>query len=143
MRILLFIFSCVLLMHLFPVEKWDAIACAAQTSENTMAELKSDDASDILYDEDTRTLLSTILNQSDDVIPSRLNQWEVQLRVLSSRLQHRSHRIVLMVKRFILCMSDYLTTLINHITQFYSTLKLFGWQYAADCYVFAFRQIII
>ena len=143
MRILLLIFSSILLMHLLPIEKLDVTACAVQASEQSMMEFDNDNSSGVVYDEDMQTLLSTISNQADDVASNRLNQWEIQLRILTSRIQYRSHKLILMIKRLILCLSDYLTTLINHITQFYSTLKFIGWQYAADCYVFAFRQIII
>lgn len=166
MKNLLLIFSCLLLVFLFPMEKLEGVNCGAKEMvDNEMnlgagnsgnsnhsvcdAELSSDvlycaeGDVDVVYDDDVITLLNTYNSPNDDVIPTCLNQWGRQLRILTSRLQFRYLSITLQVKRLTHLMSIYLTTLINHISQSYSTLKQPCWQYASDCYVFAFRQIII
>ena len=106
-------------------------------------EIVGDVQPDILYDQDVVTLLTTYSCQNDDVMPCRMNQLVHQLRVFASRLQLRCQLVVLLLKKLTRFLSEYLTTLINHISQFYSSVNLCCWQYAADCYVFAFRQIVI
>lgn len=150
MRTLGLIISFLLLVSLFPTHQFDWESYVVQSTENNLSnrDYQTDDSYDrqqagVLYDNDELTLLTTYECENDDIIPCRMNQWGQQLRVFASRLQLRFQSIVLQIKRIIHILSVYLTTLINHISQFCSSAYLFCWQYAADCYVFAFRQIII
>lgn len=152
MKNLLLIMTCLLFVFLYPAEKLGGEGYADKNRVNSemntpgndsFAEEIGQDAEDMLYDENAINLLATYNSPNDDVIPTRLNRWSGQLRVLTSRLQWRCHSITVEVKRLTHLLSIYLTTLINHTSQSYSTLKQLCWQYAVDCYVFAFRQIII
>lgn len=137
MKSLFLLITCTLLMLLASVERMGDSVCSAQTTSiNDMQE-------DMLYDDDEVTLLSTYTCQHDDVVPRRINSWGAQLRVLTSRIQWRCQLAILLVKKLTHLLSAYLTTLINHISQFYSSIHSLCWQYAADCYVFAYRQILI
>ena len=131
-----------MLVLLSPLERVDADA-SYLSSDKTQMDSHDEEVADILYDDDAVTLLTTFNCQNDDVVPCRLNRLGRQLRVMTSKVLFKFHSMVLLVKKLALLLSVHLTTLINHISQFYSTLKLVCWQYAADCYVFAFRQIII
>ena len=104
---------------------------------------KSDADTDVLYDGDEMALLDMYQLQNDDLVPFRINQASRQLRILTSRVQCRCHTLLLLVKRLAQQLSHHLSTLVTHFATSYSTLKPLSWQYAADCYVFAFRQIII
>ena len=155
MKGLILIVSCLLLMLIAPTiylgwtgSAVQSIACCRVESVSAATGSVSDDSSmcsdsDILYDTNAVTLLSTFDSENDDVIPFRMNSWRYQIRTFSSRLQIRYQAVLLLVKKLIHWQSVYLTTLINHISQYYSSIYLFCWQYAADCYVFALRQIII
>ena len=66
-----------------------------------------------------------------------------QLRHLSSRLQLRQNPHGLHTNKAIQRLLLYLTTLINHITQSFTTLKIVNWQRSSDFYVFAYRHILI
>lgn len=143
MKGLFLLISCCILMLLSSLERVDRDASAYLPSDEMQIGSQEEETADVLYDDDTVTLLTTFNYQNDDVVPCRLNRLGRQLRVMTSRVQFRFHSMVLLVKRLALLLSVHLTTLINHISQSYSTLKLVCWQYAADCYVFAIRQIII
>ena len=140
--IFLFLF-CFLFMLVFPLEKVETGESIVLVAEILQTEAEEEETRDVLYDDDAVTLLSTFSFQHDDGIPSRFNNGGRQLRVLNARVQLRSHALTTLVKRLTLLLSVHLTTLINHISQFYSSVKLLCWHHAADCYVFAFRQIII
>ena len=150
MKSFVLIISSLLLMLLAPMDKLVGEDCAAMLTDGCLTEkyeqtnfvdyVQSDD---ILYDQDAVTLLTTYQCGNDDIVPCRINQWGQQLRTFASRLQFRHHSMLLQVKKMTHFLSVYLTTLINHISQYYSSLHSLCWQYAADCYVFAFRQIII
>ena len=150
MRGLVLIISSLLLLLLTPMDKWMGEQCAVNLSGDCLTEGNSSlrdsqdmHSEDVLYDGDVVTLLTTYDCGNDDVVPRRVNQWGQQLRLFVARLQFRCHSLVLQVKKMTRLLSSYLTTLINHISQFYSLLHSLCWQYAVDCYVFAFRQIII
>ena len=163
MKSLLLVISCLLLVLLTPMDKLESDSCAVRLAESCQAEACTpiaaadqassdmnceDDSSchaptDKLYDDDVLTLLITYDAENDDVVPFRMNSWGHQLRVLTSRIQLRSQHYILLVKKLTRLLSVHLTTLVNHISQFYSSIHSLCWQYAADCYVFAFRQIII
>ena len=142
MKGLFLIISCFMLMLLSPLERVDMDA-PVRMAENSLMGIEAEENTDVLYNDDTVTLLTTFSSLSDDVIPCRLNRLGRQLRVMSSRIQIRCNTLISVVKRLALLLSVHLTTLLNHISQFYSSIKPFCWQYAVDCYVFAFRQIII
>ena len=142
MRILFLIISCFVLVFLCPVDALDKADRAALAEECVGTACESQDI-DVIYDDDAITLLTTYDCQNDDVVPCRLNRWGRQLRVMTSRVQSHCHNRVLLVKKLIRLLSVHLTTLVHHISQSYSTLRTLCWQYAVDCYVFAFRQIII
>ena len=106
-------------------------------------EYESGEDNEVVYDDDAITLLTTYHCQNDNGVPCRLNRWGRQLRVMSARMQIQWLSHVSLVKKITHLLSVYLTTLIHRISQFYSTLKPVCWQYSADCYVFAIRQILI
>ena len=150
MRGLILIISSLLLMLLTPMDKLMGEQYAVNSLENCRVEGNNSindsqviHSDDVLYDGDVVTLLTTYDFGNDDVVPRRVNQWGQQFRLFTTRLQFRYHSLVLQVKKMTRLLANYLTTLINHISQFYSSLHSLCWQYAADCYVFAFRQIII
>ena len=155
MKDLILIVSCLLLMLIAPMNYFGGMSGDIQSTECCVTEGgfvdKSDVGDDILtqqgsavlYDDDAMTLLMTYHAGNDDVAPFRMNTWGHQLRVLSTRLQFRCQSVVLLVKRLIRLLSVHFTTLVHHITQFYSSIHSLCWQHAVDCYVFAFRQIII
>lgn len=149
MKGIILIFSCLLLILLIPMKGLVAESCASDSVTFHMAEGEglisdgSDTQTDILYDDNVLTLLTTYDCQNDDVVPCRLNRLAQQLRVMTSRIQLRLSHHILAVKRVVSLLSAYYSNLLNHISQGYSTLKLLCWQYSVDCYVFAFRQILI
>lgn len=141
MKSFFLIFSCLILILLCPVDKLDKADCANLSGDDV--EAVCDAQEDILYDDDAITLLTTYDCQHDDVIPMRLNRWGRQLRVMTSRIQLQCNSHISMVKKITRLLSAYLTTLVHHNSQSYSTLKPLCWQYSVDYYVFAYRQIII
>ena len=149
MKGLILVLSCLLLFLLIPMNGLVGDGCTGDSALSCLTEGEKvmgdgdDMQTDILYNDDVLTLLTTYDCQNDDVVPCRLNRLARQLRVMSSRVQMRCHRYSLMVKKLTTLLSVYFSTLINHIIQSYSTLKLVCWQYSSDCYVFAFRQILI
>ena len=132
-----------------PIAAADLVLYDMDSPDQASSDMNCEDDSschaqtDKLYDDDILTLLITYDTENDDVLPFRVNSWSRQLRVLTSRIQLRSQHYVLLVKKLTRLLSVHLTTLLNHISQFYSSIHSLCWQYAADCYVFALRQIII
>lgn len=149
MKSLVLIISCLLLMLLAPIKQLGTDAYAVQYVSSMQAEEVNQNPThqqtqeDAIYDNDVVTLLSTYDCGNNDFIPCRINQWGQQLRMLTLRFQLRQYSLVLLVKQQTHLLAAHLTTLINHISQFYSSIHSLCWQYAADCYVFAFRQILI
>ena len=149
MKGLILMLSCLLLILLIPMNGLVGDSCTGDAASSHLMEEEKvmydggNTQTDLLYNDDVLTLLTTYDCQNDDVVPCRLNRLAHQLRVMSSRVQIRCHRYSLMVKKLTTLLSVYFSTLINHITQSYSTLKLVCWQYSSDCYVFAYRQILI
>lgn len=142
MKNLFLVISCLFLTILFHVEEQERTANVdIQAAEVINTDVDQDDY--VLYDDDVITLLTTYDCQNDDVVPCRMNQWGRHIRVLISRIQHQNHRTVLIVKRLTHLLSVYLSTLVHHNSQFYSTFKSICWQFPSDCYVYAIRQIII
>lgn len=126
--------SCFLLMLVLPM---DTLVGDVATQEPDVCCLTEEGQ---LVNEDVVTADDMLY---DDVVPCRQNRLAQRLRTMSWRIQFRILNERLVVKRITSLLSVYYSILVNHISQSYSTLKLLCWQYSVDCYVFAFRQILI
>ena len=81
--------------------------------------------------------------RSDLVSAPGANTANWQVRPFHSRQPYRPLPHSHQVRKRTKMLSDHLTTLINHITLNYTTIRIPCWQYASDCYVFAYRHILI
>ena len=77
------------------------------------------------------------------MVRCNLHSMLMHMRVMNSRIQWRSNANVLIAKKLVRTMATMLAMQTNHEAQTFNSLRRTNWQYAADCYVFAFRQILI
>ena len=137
-RILLFI--SLLFALIIPMEKWGEVNAATPSTEiffhqDTFSHTDKD------YNEGITSILidsPTAVIMSDGTHPLLAQQ-----RQLSTRSQIRLFSQQLLVRNTLKALSQYLTTLTQHITRTYTTLKIQSRQYSVDNYVYAYRHIIL
>ena len=149
MKYFLFITFCLFFSYLCPIAQLDK-AYGVQKQEDTSllsAVDLSEFAKEISDNQSDRTgeivAIKAMSSRTGDIMPHDTYSLARHIRVLTTRVQFRYQNTVILLKKFLKTLSSYLTTLINHISLSYTSIKFPSWQYATDCYVFAFRHIII
>ena len=149
MKHFLFITFCLLLSCLGSISQLDkAFDVQIQEEDSLLSAVgQSEQSADFSHDQSDSTgeiiALSAGEPQAGDFMYHDTHSLARHIRVLSTRIQFRYQASVILLKKFLKTLSNHLTTLINHISLSYTTIKFPSWQYATDCYVFAFRHIII
>ena len=137
-RILLLI--SLLFALIIPTEKWGEVNAATQSTEIFFHQ----DTYSHNTEDNNEGITATLIDSPMAVIMSdSAHPLLAQQRHLSTRSQIRLFSQHLLVRNTLKLLSQHLTTLTQHITRTYTTLKIQSRQYSVDNYIYAYRHIIL
>ena len=143
MRVLLTIISCILLIIFGPKEEIDEICARVTTWELAhSADLYNCLTSESIH-EDGNIALWAVFGCSCGTLNNELNGLCTFVRYLSVRIQFRFQSKMLYMKKLSGLLLKRLVNQDTCISPHFSTHKIYAWQHAVDCYVFALRHIVI